>query len=584
FPDAAQALVQRADRACDGIWDLLGYGEAPLGVLPDWQRDFRSNSRWDENERSSRQPVVRGDGSDVKIPWEISRLQHLPAVALAFRLTGEQRYLELVTDQLTDWIRKNPAGRGANWMCPMDVALRAVSMSWSLELLRPATALPSELKAELYLSLFQHGRFVAGHLEDGGVVVGNHFVANLLGLIWLGSLYPALRGADSWRESARARLVRHLRQQIRDDGGDHESSLPYHRLVAEMIGLVSQILAANGRPSPELTNDFARMAAFSAAVLKPDGSAPQLGDNDGGRAFRLLPRSPNDHRYLISWAALVADDAELAAAAALDPETLLLEGAPAVARHQALSQRGVAPRARRAHAFPDSGVFVARAGNFFVLCAATPVGQGGAGGHGHNDKLAIEVFAGRDLVVDPGSFVYTADPLLRNRFRGTAAHATVQLDGLEQNPVSRSDLFFLPERAFARVRRFDETAAGWTFEAEHRGYHPFLHRRRVEIDLVTRALTIDDEILGPGLGEHSATVSFPLAPGIEAKSEGERVTLLRGGVPVGELLFPAPGAGRLRLERGLFSETYGHKTECVVVRLEQRARLPLRLRSQLRTF
>lgn len=234
------------------------------------------------------------------------RLQHLPAVAYAFRLTAEQRFADLVAIQLQNWIARNPVGYGVNWSCAMDVALRAVSMSWAFELCRDDPRVAA-LAPDVYASLWAHGRYLETHLEDHGLVVGNHYVADLLGLCWLGALYPVFPEAKRWASEGRARLISQLPRQVRPDGGDFEASIPYHRLVLELLGLAAQILQANGLGSAELVGVVGRMAAFTAAVLKPDGTAPQVGDNDGGRAFRLLPREPDDHGYLVSWVALIAE-------------------------------------------------------------------------------------------------------------------------------------------------------------------------------------------------------------------------------------------------------------------------------------
>ena len=577
FPDAAKALVDRADQACRGEWDLLGYGPVQLGVRPDWQRDFRSGVRWDVRRPARRQPIVRGDGSDIKVPWELSRLQQLPAVAHAYGLTGDARYPALVAEQLEGWIDDNPAGFGVNWTCAMDVALRAVSMSWAFELCRRAPGFSERLRAKVYFSLYAHARFIRGHLEDGGVVVGNHYVADLLGLVWIGSMYPALRGARGWREAGRARLIQQLRRQLRPDGGDDESSLPYHRLVAELIGLAGSVLRQNGRGAPELEDALRRMAVFTAGVLDPDGAAPQLGDNDSGRAFRLLPRPPNEQRYLLSWAALAAGDPALAALAPLDPEALLLVGPDAPQRHAALAPRPAEVKGPHCRAFLESGLCVLREGDFYLLLCATPVGQGGAGGHGHNDKLAFELQIAGPLIADPGSFVYTADPALRNQLRGTAAHATVQLDGREQNPVSSTDLFYLPERAHAAVRRFEAEGEGFVWEADHQGFAPLTHRRTVRAWPTRRVVRVEDRILGPSDGEHELVSRLPLAPGVTARIEGQTFRLERPGRPT--VLITASGSSRpeLAIEPGWYSEAYGAKSPCRVLRLGLRARLPARL-------
>ncbi len=67
------------------------------------------------------------DGSDIKVPWELSRCQHLPLLAAAHRLTGDPSYLDELGAQVDHWIAAEPRGDGANWACTMDVAIRAAN-------------------------------------------------------------------------------------------------------------------------------------------------------------------------------------------------------------------------------------------------------------------------------------------------------------------------------------------------------------------------------------------------------------------------------------------------------------------------
>lgn len=55
-------------------------------------------------------------------------------------------------------------------------------------------------------------------------------------------------------------------------------------------------------------------------------------------------------------------------------------------------------------------------------------------GHTHNDKLSVELMVdGKYIARDPGGYVYTAAPEIRNVFRGTKAHNTICVKGMEQN-------------------------------------------------------------------------------------------------------------------------------------------------------
>ena len=54
-------------------------------------------------------------------------------------------------------------------------------------------------------------------------------------------------------------------------------------------------------------------------------------------------------------------------------------------------------------------------------------------GHSHADTLSIVARTGdQDLLIDPGTFTYAGDSKWRNLFRGTAAHNTVRVNGLDQ--------------------------------------------------------------------------------------------------------------------------------------------------------
>ncbi len=71
------------------------------------------------------------------------------------------------------------------------------------------------------------------------------------------------------------------------------------------------------------------------------------------------------------------------------------------------------------------------------MAASSTAGPLGDGGHGHYDQLSVEAAAaGRPLVVDPGRYTYDADDPAgwRHWFKGTAAHNTVCVDGLDQTP------------------------------------------------------------------------------------------------------------------------------------------------------
>src|SRR5207237_1444247 len=130
-----------------------------------------------------------------------------------------------------------------------------------------------------------------------------------------------------------------------------------------------------------------------------------------------------------------------------------------------------AERRRDSAVLPDAGLAVLRSGDAWMCLSAGPNGQGGTGGHGHNDKCSVELsFGSFDVVLDRGTYVYARDPQERNARRGTAGHSTVQVDGLEQNRITPGRLFALPDTAQARVGKLQHRAGFEIAVGEHRGY------------------------------------------------------------------------------------------------------------------
>src|SRR5215468_3402152 len=158
-------------------------------------------------------------------------------------------------------------------------------------------------------------------------------------------------------------------------------------------------------------------------------------------------------------------------------------------------------------------------GGDLVVVRAGAHGQGGAGGHAHNDALSISVWlGGRRVIVDPGTGVYLGRPALRDRFRGVAAHATVCVDGLEPSQLLATRPFALPDNTRAKIVSAGEDGRVWRCVAEHEGYarNGVRVRREVRYDRAAASLEILDTIEGSGV--HRVDVSFPLA--VTATVEG----------------------------------------------------------------
>ena len=84
------------------------------------------------------------------------------------------------------------------------------------------------------------------------------------------------------------------------------------------------------------------------------------------------------------------------------------------------------------------------------------MGQLGRGGHDHNDQLSIELFYNDcDIITDPGTFLYTPAPDIRNTYRSNSAHFCPQPKNSEMGKLDKG-LFFIEKASPGFLVSWDE--------------------------------------------------------------------------------------------------------------------------------
>ncbi len=314
------------------VWRLVGEGYQPI----DWQLDFKSGFRWSELTWYLDIQYGEEPGADVKVPWELARMQHLPQLAWAYVLANAgrqgleppQRYANEFRNQVLDFIANNPPRFGVNWSCTMDVAIRIANWLVAYDMFVLAGAdLDSEFKAVLAASVRDHARHIVDNLEWSKQLRANHYLADIVGLLFASAYLPRTQECDTWLAFAVQELVNEYRDQFGLDGAGFEGSTAYHRLSAEMVGYATALVmglpddrreafsdydcalfSANGpslRPAPLrqfprrkgetsplpswYVDRLFKTSAFMSDIAKPSGEMPQFGDNDSGRFLKLWP-------------------------------------------------------------------------------------------------------------------------------------------------------------------------------------------------------------------------------------------------------------------------------------------------------
>lgn len=439
-PEMRLSLIQRADVICEHRFDLLGYQKLSFerdGYI-DWHFDPLNAAVIPKIWWQGVMEADRLNGADPKVIWELNRHQYLVTLAQAFAISGEEKYRREVFDQLQDWMDKNPPKYGINWSSSLELAYRLIAWIWTWVLCDVINGF-GELTGRFLSMLAIH----AEHIENNLSVYfspNTHLSGEALGLYYIGTVLPGLKGAQRWKTKGKRYLIECLDSHVLSDGGYMERTIWYHRYTTD-IYLHFYLLGLKNKESDieRVGNKLEQIGFFLAASLQPDRRLPFIGDDDGGRLVPLDDLKGNDPRGLLrSLGVLFRNKAFNLIADECSEETLWLFGpqnASVVQEHADLTLQ------ETSYVFPDTGfVFLRSDWTDNAIYLSFDCGPHGwrNGGHAHADMLSFQVFAGREaLIRDPGTYSYQKP--WRDFFRDAENHAIIRING--QYPA-------VPERLF----------------------------------------------------------------------------------------------------------------------------------------
>jgi hypothetical protein len=486
-----------------------------LGTEPDWLgAELPADEEW-------------------RIEW--TKFYYGLDLAAAFHATGERRYLTTWEQLVRSFLRQVPAGSDTS-----DVSARRVQnwvYAWQAFATAPAfDGLAGGLEDELLAGLDRELRQIREHLS----AERNHRTLELYALFVVPLALPLLDPDGELVREAAALLADNLLTDVRADGVQREHSTHYHLIALRSFLATRENARRFGLDLGAAYDAHLRRACdFALHCHRPDGTIPALSDSDGG-----------SYGDLLALAADLLDRPDLRYAATAGAE-------------------GRAPRARNV-SFPDGGYHVQRSGwgdgeralrdeRFLIF----DCGDLGDGGHHHYDLLSVDAYAeGRALVVDPGRYTYAEDtPNMRRWFKGTAAHNTVVVDGLDQAPYRRGKA----RRGTRPAARLLERVAAPGVDLLHgealSTCYEARHARRVAF--VAGEYWIVEDELG-GARPHRYDLRWHLAP----EADG-RVRVQRHGdgfaVRAPGLALVIAGGAQPRIEPGWVAPEYGVKHAAPVV-------------------
>jgi hypothetical protein len=584
FPTAVQAAAERAERVIAGRFDLLGYRglsfATDTGAI-DWQYD-PVHSRRPPRVFWSQVPYLSPESGDHKIIWELNRHQHWMSLGRAYWLTDDNRFRERFIAELYSWLDANPPLEGANWASMLELGLRSISWIWALHFFARGEDSGNEQPwtLDLLVAIDRQLSLVERNLSRY-FSPNTHLLGEALALYVAGRTLPLRRG-PKWAAIGRKILLDEMARQINGDGGHVELSTHYHRYTLDFYILALATASGTGDPAAaRFAEAVERLSGFARAIADDRGVLPAIGDEDGGSLTPLCGRAPADAADSLQIAAQLLHRPELGAGAPAEEVVWMTGRLP-----DASDRRGDWPST----ALRDSGYYVSRWPNGDHL--TIDAGRHGFlnGGHAHADALSIVLTVGsRPLLVDTGTGCYTVDPEMRDRFRSSALHNTLTLDGRSQS---------VPDGPFHWRSSAHAGAVDWrsdadldAFTGEHDGYAPVIHRRTV----LSRpgSWTVVDELRSdPGdRTSHRADVHWHIDPSWHVErvnehtvrathADGTTVSIAaEGNTSSIEVLHGSAEQRTL----GWQSPIYGLVRPAATVRITSEGPLPLRIATTIAT-
>lgn len=425
--------------------------------VPGWPDTFRplDIGRFDSRERAAEieryefdllSHLARLDGDWQNVCGTQLWRFHLHYWDWCWHLANQRTPADLTataTRMYADWASSTVYGKLDAW-APYVVALRL----WTWCGIHGRLVCGSPIKRTLENEIRRHAGFLRANLETD--VGGNHLLKNLKAMIGA----AVFLGDEHLLDEFTAMLGGQLSVQILADGGHYELSPSYHAQVLGDLLDVRELLQTTGSALPDHFDEtVAGMRSWLSAFVGPDGEVPVFNDAfaiDADELDRIGVPAPADERLVV-----------------LKPSGYVI----------------VRPR-------PDVQI---------VIDVGHPCPPE-LPAHAHADCLSFELVIGGDrVIVDTGTSEYGSTE--RRRFeRSTAAHNTVEVDGINQTDVWGA--FRAGRRA--RPTLLDAATisddAAIIVEAKHDGYRYLggqpMHRRRFEIS--ADGMVITDTITGGG--------------------------------------------------------------------------------------
>lgn len=473
---------------------------------------------------------------DIKTPWDLSRFQDIYELAQAYKSTQDPKLAQIFEPQVSSWLKHNPYLLGVNWVCPMDVAIRAVNLIWGFHAFKNAPNIKPEFWENLTCSLYAHALYLESNWETSDRP-NNHYLANLTGYYYLCHFFDISPKFKKKKRACFNKIYTQYNTQILPDGTCWEGSTAYHKLDTEMLLHVLLLCecdvpgASSLRPTrlwrtgyrgepalvPRLHTKLRLMLTFLQDCTDTHNNFVTIGDNDSGKLITGIrtnagPLNNNANQNI--------------------------------------------------HTYPDFGLTIIKNKNIHVTFRHPKFNTKQPTGHFHQDENTVTLsINGQPILVDPGSYVYTANSKWRNYFRSYDQHNTFYITTQETHELLETyDLFQLPKNK-TKIQNITQNLHEPEFLIQENKiiitntYNTL--QRRVTLNTQTKTLILNDSLkVSPETS--SVRWVFIFSPAVSLVQDNKLWVILINQKPVAHI----KSTLKFLREPSFYSPAYGTKVSC----------------------
>lgn len=325
---------------------------------------------------------------DIKMPWEISRLQFLPAISI-------ENNSKLFQKIINSWINENLFLIGVNWTNTMEVAIRAINLIYSFYLFKNKNLIKYKFWKKLINILYQHAIYIENNFEIY-YKPNNHYIADLLGYFYLCFFFDHKKKYRKTKIKTYNKLIEQFDLQIQKDGTCYEGSTSYHKLTTEMFVHFYKLCKKNDLYFPRnLKIKLKNALEFTDNCTDFNNNFIQIGDNDSGKILNNFPfKYFNKNKQHLKY-------------------------------------------------YSNFGLTIIKNNNWHITYRHPTYNKKQPTGHFHQDALSVTLsYKGIPILIDPGTYVYTSNKKWRDLMRDYNMHNTFYLKS-EKDNLEKQNIFLL---------------------------------------------------------------------------------------------------------------------------------------------